>query len=68
MSDDVRCPECSRLLAKKNDDGELLIRYRDRYAVTVKVGNVTCMKCGYSISVGVLRSPTTGTWGQRRAN
>ena len=65
MATEIRCPECARLLAKLDDDGTFIIRYRDRYSIEMKVGNITCLKCNETIVIGTITSRSTGTWGPR---
>lgn len=62
---DVRCPECSRLLAKERTDGAIVIRYRDRYSIVVVVGDVTCIKCQTTVNIGQHVQPSASTWGPR---
>lgn len=49
-SGDVRCPSCSRLLAKRQPDGgvELL---RGRTRALVHEGVLTCTRCGVEVTV-----------------
>lgn len=49
---DIRCPKCSRLLARFDPSTEsVIVRYRDRIAVVLNDGSVSCTRCSISIDL-----------------
>lgn len=40
----IICPRCRRTLARI-EDGETVVRYRDRFRVVVREGAVECLRC-----------------------
>lgn len=53
-STDVRCPACSRLLARRVViDGEphVAFEYGERYVVAIEEGRVGCVRCGSVVEV-----------------
>lgn len=46
----VSCPICRRTLAKI-EDGEVVIRLRDRFRVVAKDGEVECLRCMIVVNV-----------------
>lgn len=51
MSDEpIRCPRCRRTLAMF-EDGEVVVRLRDRFRVVVRAGEIECVRCGTCVPV-----------------
>lgn len=51
IMEDVRCPSCRRLVARRRSDDSLEIRHRGQPLAVVRHGEVYCVGCGVSVGV-----------------
>lgn len=49
--EDVRCPHCRRLVAKRREDGGFEVRHRGILQAIVDVGVLTCIVCSEVVHV-----------------
>lgn len=71
MTEELRCPSCSRLLAKRDEDGQLVALNPDRSRLVLRDADIECLRCSSVVTVRAtgpvvaVVSATRATWGTR---